>query len=196
MQTQSMPIFNDDITFIHIPKCGGSSIEAFLPSLGWKMSLYTNTSSVFINGHTPQHCTYRELVELNIVTKRVFAVVRPDVDRCVSEYFYAQKYRPDIVGLFDDFDSFLDLFLDRRHTQMFDQHNLPSREFLLNKQGEIEPTIEVIDFFDIPRIETFLGVTGLARFHELRSIRDPNFRLSTEQEQRIISYFRDYEHNP
>ena len=45
-----MPIFNNEITFIHIPKSGGTTIERFLQSKGYKMSLFTSTGSIFING--------------------------------------------------------------------------------------------------------------------------------------------------
>ena len=191
-----MPIFNNNLTFIHIPKCGGTSIEVFLQSLGWKMSLFTATESVFINGHTPQHCTYRELAELNLVGDRVFTVVRSDLDRCVSEYFYIKRHRPNVKRLFDSFDGFLDLFLDKRNTLLFDYHNVPTREFIINRQGNIEPSIEIIDFFDIARIESFLDVKGLTAFHEMRSARTLAFSLSKKQEQRIQKYFNDYDHQP
>ena len=191
-----MPIFNNDLTFIHIPKCGGTSIEAFLLSLGWKMSLFTSTGSIFINGHTPQHCTYRELAELNLIGERVFTVVRPDLDRCVSAYFYIQRHRPDLNRLFDSFDGYLDLFLDSRNALLFDYHNLPAREFIMDRDGNIDPSIEVIDFFDIPRIESFLHVKGLAAFHEMRSDRTSEFMISKAQEERILQYFKEYDHKP
>jgi hypothetical protein len=191
-----MPIFNNDLTFIHIPKCGGTSIESFLVSLGWKMSLFTATGSVFINGHTPQHCTYRELTELNLIGERVFTVVRPDLDRCVSEYFYIQRHRPDLKRLFDSFDGFLDLFLDGRNTLLFDYHNLPAREFIIDRDGKIDPSIEVIDFYDVDRIESFLQVRGLTAFHEMRSDRTPGFTPNQEQQERIRQYFSKYDHQP
>lgn len=189
-----MPIFNNDITFIHIPKCGGTSVEAFVQSLDWKMSLFTDTGSVFINGHTPQHCTYRELEELNLVTKRVFAIVRSDVDRCISEYFYIQRHRPDLNALFNGFDQFLNVFLDKRNTLLFDNHNLPVREYIINKHGDIEPSIEIINFFDVARIESFIGVSGLSDFHAMQSDRPSGFHLSLPQQERIIDYFNRYDH--
>jgi hypothetical protein len=189
-----MPIFNNDVTFLHIPKSGGSSVEAFLQSLGWKMSLHNTTGSISINGHSPQHCTLRELEDLNLVTKRVFTIVRSEVDRCISEYFYISRYRHDLKKLFNGFDQFLDLFLDKRNTLLFDHHNLPVREFLLNKHGRIEPSVEIINFFDVARIESFLGVSGLSDFHELRSDKPSGFHLSLLQQERIIDYFNHYDH--
>lgn len=191
-----MPIFNNQFSFIHIPKCGGTSIECFLRSLGWRMSLFTDTGAVFINGHTPQHCTYRELQDLNLLTEKVFAVVRPEVDRCISEYFYIRDYRPDLGVLFDDFDSFLDLFLDRSNLLVFDYHNLPNREFLINREGVVDPCIEVIDFFDIPRIESYLGVTGLSDCHMMKSKREDGLKPDERQFRRITDYFNGYGHKP
>jgi hypothetical protein len=92
-----MPIFNNEITFIHIPKCGGTSIEKFLQHNGYKMKLFTSTGSIFINGHTPQHCTFKELEELNLLTDKVFTIIRPEIDRVVSEYFYIKNNRPDLI---------------------------------------------------------------------------------------------------
>jgi|688.fasta_scaffold259503_3 hypothetical protein len=106
-----MPIFNNEITFIHIPKSGGTSIEKFLQSKGYKMSLFTSTGSIFINNHTTQHCTYRELNELNLITDKVFTIVRNEVDRT--------NMRPDISSKFNNFDEFLDLFFNKDNSFEF-----------------------------------------------------------------------------
>jgi hypothetical protein len=84
--------------------------------------------------------------------------------------------------------------LDKRNTLLFDHHNLPVREFLLNKHGRIEPSVEIINFFDVARIESFLGVSGLSDFHELRSDKPSGFHLSLLQQERIIDYFNHYDH--
>ena len=77
---------------------------------------------------------------------------------------------------------------------LFDHHNLPVREFILNKHGEIASSIEIIDFFDIARIESYLGVSGLSAFHVMRSDRLSGFHLSMIQQERIIDYFNGYDH--
>ena len=164
-----MPIFNNEITFIHIPKSGGTTIERFLQSKGYKMSLFTSTGSIFINGHTPQHCTYRELDELNLLTDKIFTIVRPECERALSEYFYILEKRPDLKDLFTDFDSFLELFLDKKNSLLFDNHNLSNKDFLMNSKNEIDGDIKIFDFFEIKKIENFLNIKGLNNFHELRT---------------------------
>jgi hypothetical protein len=182
-----MPIFNNEITFIHIPKSGGTTIERFLQSKGYKMSLFTSTGSIFINGHTPQHCTYRELNELNLITDKVFTIVRNEVDRTISEYKYVKNMRPDISSKFNNFDEFLDLFLNKDNSLMFDFHNLSNKEFLVDETGYINDKIEVIDFFDIKKIEDYLGINGLSNFHEMSFVDD--IEISEIQIQRIKDYY-------
>ncbi len=164
-----MPIFNNEITFIHIPKCGGTSIEKFLQQNGYKMKLFTPTASILINGHTPQHCTYKELEELGLLTDKIFAVVRPEIDRVFSEYFYIQKFRHDLNKLFKNFNEFLDLFLDKKNYSLFDFHNLSNKEFLINKNGVIDEKIKIFDFFDIKSIEEYIGISGLSNIHEFKT---------------------------
>jgi len=86
-----MPIFNDEITFIHIPKTGGDSIEKFVKDNGYDVKFRSVRKQGYINGHSPQHCTYRELKEMGLLTNKIFTVIRPNIDRVISEYFYLRK---------------------------------------------------------------------------------------------------------
>jgi len=181
-----MPIFNNEITFIHIPKCGGTTIERFLESKGYKMSLFTSTGSIFINGHTPQHCTYSELDELNLLTNKIFTIVRPEYERVLSEYFYILEKRPDLKELFTDFDSFLELFLDKKNSLLFDNHNLSNKDFLINSKGEIDPKIKIFDFFDVNGIEEYLQINGLNKFHKMKTNK---INLITDEHSKKISNF-------
>ncbi len=183
-----MPIFDNEITFIHIPKCGGSSIEYFLQDNGYKIKLFSLTGSVFINGHTPQHCTFRELDELGLLTEKIFTVVRPEVDRVVSEFFYIQSYRPDLNKLFKTFDDFLEIFLNKNNYSLFDYHNVPNKEFLINKDGFIDSNIKIFDFLDIGAIERYLGISGLSGIHELKSKRN-NFLIRDQQIKKIKKFY-------
>ena len=182
-----MPIFNNDITFIHIPKCGGTSVERLLIEHGFKMSLFTSTGSILINGHTPQHCTYRELKELNLLTDKIFTIVRDEKERVLSEYFYILAQRPDLKKLFNSFDEFLDLFLDKNNVLLFDHHNLSNHEFLVNHEGIIDRRIRIFKFFDYKNIEDYLGLTGLNEIHEMK-YRKNNF-LTTQQVKKINTFY-------
>lgn len=185
-----MPIFNREFTFIHIPKCGGTTIEKFLTHNGYNMSLFTSTGSIFINGHTPQHCTYRELDELNLLTDKIFTIIRPEIDRVVSEYKYLKNKRHDIYCKFNGFDEFLDYFLNKNNTLMFDFHNLSNNEFLIDKNGIVNKKIELINFFDTEKIENYLGLTGLCDFHEMVFVDEDEFKISDLQAKRINNYYK------
>ena len=185
-----MPIFNNNITFLHIPKSGGTSIEKFLLHHDYKMSLFTSTGSIFINGHTPQHCTFLELEELGLLTEKIFTVIRPEVDRVVSEYFYILNKRPDLKKLFNNFDEFLELFLNKNNCLLFDNHNLSNNDFLINKYGLIDERINFFDFFDYTSIEKYLGIKGLLNFHHNSSQNNINkSNLSKSQLYKIKKYF-------
>ena len=184
-----MPIFNNEITFIHIPKSGGSSIEKFLQINKYKMDLFSSDGTIFINQHSPQHCTYRELEELGLLTDKVFTVVRPEIDRVVSEYFYIKNFRDDLNKLFKNFDEFLDMFLDKNNYLLFDQHNLSNKEFLINKSGVIDEKIKIFDFFDIKSIEKYLGISGLSNIHEFKTKKSDI--IKTHHIEKINKFYND-----
>jgi hypothetical protein len=185
-----MPIFNNKITFIHIPKCGGTSIEKFLVDKGYNMSIFNSTGSIFINGHTPQHCTYKELKELNLVTNKIFTIIRPEIERVVSEYFYILEWRPEVRELFNGFDEFLNLFLNEENCLLFDNHNKKCKDFIIDENGIIDERIEIFNFFEIEKIENFLGIKGLEKYHYFKTDKD-NFIINEEQIERIKYFYKD-----
>lgn len=182
-----MPIFNQEYTFIHIPKTGGTSVEAFLMDQGYEMKLFTGKGDIFINGHSPQHCTYQELQKLGLLTGKVFTILRSEVDRVVSEYFYLQRFRPDINHLYDNFDGFLDVFLDKNNFLLFDQHNLSNQEFIVGEDGKTDPRLYTFDFFDVDAIEAFLNLKGLGEYHHLQT--EKSDILKPHHEERIRLFY-------
>jgi hypothetical protein len=186
-----MPIFDNEVTFIHIPKCGGTSIEKFFETQNSKVSFLSRTSYTLVNNHTPQHCTFRELEHLGVLTDKIFTIVRPHIDRTISEYFYIKQHRPNVAMRYNSFDEFLDLFLNYDNTILFDNHNLPNSEFLVNYQGVIDKKIKIFNFYDINSIEQFLNRKGLNKIHEYKSNKDKkNFILQTSQRERILNFFK------
>lgn len=186
-----MPILNNKFTFIHIPKTGGTSIEKLFEDLNLKISLFTRTGYTSINNHTPQHCTYRELEHLGVLTEKIFTIVRPHVDRTISEYFYSLEKRLDLKNLYTSFDSFLDLFLNYDNTSLFDNHNLPNSNFLINHEGVVDEKIKIFNFYDIAGIEKYLNVTGLEKYHEMKPDDDRySFTLKPHQRERILNFFK------
>lgn len=189
-------IFEDNIFFIHIPKTGGSSIESFLESHNKKISLNCEDGSISVNYHSPQHMTFREIenLGLDLPGLNFFTILRDPVQRTISEYFYIKKYSLPVGDSFDDFDGFLDLFLNRINCELFDNHNLSTYDFLIDNNGNINNNIIKFDFFDIPSIEKFLRLKGLSNFKKLQTDKG-DFEPSKEQIQRIKEYYYlDYKH--
>jgi len=182
-----MPIFNNEYTFIHIPKSGGTSVEFFMGECGKRMSLYSDNGSVFINGHTPQHCTFRELNDLGVLTDKIFTVLRPDVERTISEYFWLRERKAEVIRFFSNFDEFLDLFLNKENSHLFDNHNLPNSDFLIDKSGRIDSRIKIFNYFDSQAIEQYLGMTGLGNHHHFKT--QKNEEISERQRKRIMDFY-------
>lgn len=82
------------ILFLHIPKCGGSSVVETFRAAGYETELEIRGKPIrsFLRT-TPQHLTcsdLRSLVRFDQIQK-VFAVVRNPVDRLLSEYRWTHR---------------------------------------------------------------------------------------------------------
>ena len=186
-----MPIFNNEITFIHIPKTGGTSIEETMISLGHSIDFYSednHANTKYVNGqyghHTAQHSTFLELQHFNMIRDKTFTVIRNEVDRIVSDYFWG-KYHMKI-----SFDAFLDKFLRKDCISKFDNHNLPNRVFIQNEFGEVDKRITVFDFFDSDGIANFLGIDSILKTNVTNSSK--KFTPNSKQRDRIENYFNEF----
>lgn len=161
-----MPLFfRHRLLFIHIPKCGGDTVNYGLRAAGDKPFLFVANGSVMVNGHTPQHMVWRELKKAGWSGKtgfRVAALVRHPVDRVLSEFRYIHVKRPDLVPFATDPSRFLDAFLssDRETSVRFDNHNLGLLDFLRDRDGEIDPTIHIRP---VQEMDRWLAELGLPR---------------------------------
>ena len=90
-----MPLFtynNQKVFFIHIPKCGGSSVEKSLESATGDISLFTPDPGVL--PCTPQHLDRKYLLSLfppKYTSPVFFTIVRHPVLRLVSEFFHETR---------------------------------------------------------------------------------------------------------
>jgi len=188
-----MPLFiKNKLLFIHIPRTGGTSIEKFLERKGETISLFTATGSIFINKHTPQHCTFRELEDLGCISNdvRIFSILRNPIDRTISDYFYFKEHRPDIFETFKNFNGFLNKYLNENNSSLFDNHNLSNYEYLADHTGIISEKITIFKFFDIPEIEKFLGFKGLSQFNHYKTLKEP-LEISKKNLKRMKDYFSE-----
>lgn len=93
-----MPLYINNeqaVTFLHIPKTGGTTIESWLNETGKYQQVFFSQKKLEDMLVTPQHLGYRTLTELTKTLNRPFeykfAVVRNPFDRIVSEFFYRIK---------------------------------------------------------------------------------------------------------
>merc|ERR1711907_176565 len=96
-------VYTDKFLYIHIPKCGGTSIEVAL-----KATKYHNGYGVQ-NGIALQHLTYDEYVNsmgMKFRKDRIsFTTIRHPYKRCISEYYWARNCWGYYCG--DSFENFL-----------------------------------------------------------------------------------------
>jgi hypothetical protein len=93
-----MPLYLNNeqaVTFLHIPKTAGTTIESWLNGAGSFQQLLFSQKKLDDMLVTPQHLGYDTLTELTKSLNRPFeykfTVVRNPFDRIVSEFFYRIK---------------------------------------------------------------------------------------------------------
>jgi hypothetical protein len=163
--------------FVHVPKCGGSSIEAVLwPEPRTEAELWMGFVDEFHNRHQTGGLQHLHATQIRAeVGERfdayfTFAFVRNPFDRLVSQ-FASMRSRPDLrafIGMDDDasFSRYLDLIEQRTHVQWE-----PQCAFLdidVDFVGRFE-TFEA----DVKHVFGRLGVEVDAIPHVLRGERGP-----------------------
>ena len=140
--------------FVHIPKCGGTSIEDVIwPEPRREADLWMGFVDAYHNKYQTgglQHLTAAQ-IRTEVGAARFgacwkFAMVRNPFDRAVSQYAFMAK-RPDLrafLGMDEDapFAAYLERIARRRHVQWTPQH-----EFLCDAAGAL-----LVDF--VGRFET------------------------------------------
>lgn len=166
-----MPLFlQHKVLFIHIPKCGGDTFSGRMQDAGDAPFLFVPDGAVMVNGHTPQHLTWRELTGMGWVTPpghRVITIVRHPVDRVLSAYRYAKAFRSELSAYTRNPGEFIRHFFDRSGEAYlhFDQHNLGILEFIRNREGEPDPEIEVWPLNRMDALLDSFGLPGAERKH-------------------------------
>ena len=131
-----MPLYiknEKQLLFIHIPKCGGTSVENSLVSSGWRQEFFigdikkSKLSSIKVS---PQHfhsTIIREIFDENEIDY-ILTLVRHPFDRIKSEYFWRRKrketFDPPNVWLDKVFNAYI------KSNDCFYNHIRPQHHFL------------------------------------------------------------------
>jgi len=169
--------------FVHIPRCGGTSIECVIwPGERREDELWMGFVDEFHNKYQTgglQHLLAkqirRRLGERRFDEYFKFAVVRNPFDRLVSQYSYI-RFRPDLrtfLGMEEDapFASYLELIRRKHHVQWE-----PQVSFICDDDGSL--LVDCVARFealaeDMANVFNRLGLESLELPHQNRSIRGP-----------------------
>ena len=204
-----MPLFlKSNLCFIHIPRSGGSYIESLFEENGDKGILLSPHQ--LINGTSPQHQCLDNLTWLNMIPENfvIFTVIRPDVDRFISEYNWLLKRK--VLTTETSFSQFLDDFLNVENCEKYDNHNMPNSWFLKdtsshwncimkipyeelynNQDGGVEKIIALLNKelcidFEVPKEEVYKNDS------KSKVRLDPS-QVSEDDRKRIIEYCKSIE---
>jgi hypothetical protein len=146
-----MPYYKNIHTlFIHIPKTGGSSLEAYLRrkspetlfNRGGNPKLPTND----LQKYSLQHQTYLTIYQQQRVlgvpfndTLKVITIVRNPYHRTISDLFWYKlmnKTVTDKARIFDIMKHYI-------HKDIYDNHNTPQYKYITNENGELYKHITI-----------------------------------------------------
>lgn len=174
------------IIYIHIPKCGGSSLNKFYihsEQLDWKTPNYD-----LLYGWCPkrqihlQHATSKQLLETELVTQEQwdnyfkFTFVRNPWDRSYSDYFWIKKDCK-VEGPFRDY-----LHASNNFEPFLSKKNINSKSY---RGDHLQPQMDFftidgdydMDFVgrfehfqdEVLKLNTILGITEDFHFHEKKN---------------------------
>ena len=135
-----MPVFSKgekSILFVHIPKCGGSSISRIFQKNNWEESFSIKGKSISEIEYlktSPQH--YHEEIIKNIfdISKfnKIFTVVRNPFNRLKSEFYWQLNQKISTNKSPEDwFDNVLEKY--NQNNYIYDNHIRPQNEFIWEK---------------------------------------------------------------
>lgn len=154
-----MPL-NNKTLFIHIPKCGGHSVEAAM-GIPHKKFARHEYSFKYLFGNELQHLTFMEaeLILPQSAFDRSFTIVRDPIERIISEYYWS--------GNWTGVDAFLEERVKtafERNDRNLDRHLLPQVNFISGKAS----VDEIFGFGQFDEVADYLGVKGIPHLNKKR----------------------------
>ncbi|MFV0634381.1 sulfotransferase family 2 domain-containing protein [Demequina sp.] len=137
-----MPIMRKDGTallFVHVPKTGGSSIEAAFRSAGWRVNYldgnFDEGSLNQLRRCSPQHVDAADLAATFAIDRfdAVFGFVREPLPRMVSEYLWRHRKRDSVDTSGRAFEEWLSSTFRKAKADpwLHDNHIRPQVDFIL-----------------------------------------------------------------
>ena len=181
--------------FVHIPKCGGTSIESAFGC--WKGK--AAQKHYHVGNNSSQHHTCVEILKHFPDCKDYFkfAFIRNPFDRLVSEYRYIKSYNKNFNLSFSD----LCLDLDKNlRDYAYPYHDKSLCDYLLDNNN-----YEVVDFIgrlenfqsDFDKICQIIGMPSITLPHHMKTSKSKHYTEYYDNETREIvseKYAKDIEY--
>jgi hypothetical protein len=151
-----MPYFNNNninILFIHIPKTGGTSLEAYF-SKKYDVVLDNKTLFDFFDSEnqkskniytTLQHMTYqtimmhKEFFNIKMDNLEIITIVRNPYERIISDLFWCKK-----ININSTKEEVYHIILEYLYDNNLDNHNIPQYLFLTDNNKRLIPNIKIL----------------------------------------------------
>ena len=135
-----MPVFskeNKSILFVHIPKCGGSSISKIFQKNNWEESFSVrgkSLSEIEYLKSSPQHYHGEIIKNIFDISKfnKIFTICRNPFNRLKSEFYWQLNNKISTSKSPEDwFNNVLEKY--NQNNYVYDNHIRPQNEFILDK---------------------------------------------------------------
>lgn len=200
-----MPIsYNKELTFIHIPKCAGSTIEKIIGGTGEEQ--FNSQKHVhelhpsFKIQKTPQHLTAFELLNIKPDAPEMFAIVRNPFDRLISEYFYVLnevdfKDDPRLNHAKLGFNHFvrwgLSLNTNLRNL-LFDGHLEKQVDFIYHPETKKQLVKNIFKFENIDECFSFLKERLAYKFEVKNAKKTNHLHYSIYYDENLCKYVQEF----
>lgn len=200
-----MPIsYNKELTFVHIPKCAGSTIEKIIGGTGeeqlYSQKRVSELFSEFNIDKTPQHLTAFELLLIKKDLPEMFSIVRNPFDRLVSEYFYVlneinfdKDLRLNHAKL--GFDRFVRWGLslnNKLRILLFDGHLEKQVDFLIHPETKEFLVKNIFEFEDIDKCFLFLKERLKYEFEVQNAKKTNHLHYSIYYDENLCNYVQEF----
>lgn len=200
-----MPYFKNNKTnvlFIHIPKTGGSSLEAYfskkynIPLDSKALYMWSDkeqNKKITINSSL-QHTTYQTIIKyksaFNIETNgiTIITIVRNPYERLISDLFHWKKIVQDTSK-----ETVFQVIKTYLLNDDLDNHNIPQYVFITNDNKKIIHNIHVLHTETLKTNMHNLGYTDFDNRDNTNSINVDYYKYLNNDSIKLINDFYDYD---